>query len=288
MQHTSLSAFLRATRTAPQGPHALIFAEDATEVDSTLSHHLAAGFAHVLLLAGEDIALSADLAARVHHIRLDIHAPDALTATVNSLIEARPGTWMFYAYNAEYLFHPYCETRSLPDFLAFQSDERRAAVFTTVVDLYAPDLTRHPDGVSRAEAHLDSRGYHAFSRKDPDRDWQPLDRQIDLYGGLRWRFEEHVPWRRRRIDRIALFRAKTGLRLLPDHRFNDAEYNTLSCPWHHSATCAIASFRTAKALRRNPGPRAAIHSFRGPFSTPFDWTGTQLMDLGLMEPGQWF
>ena len=41
--------------------------------------------------------------------------------------------------------------------------------------------------------------------------------------------------------------------LLPNHRFNDEEYNTYACPWHHNLTAAIVSFRTAKALKRNPG-----------------------------------
>jgi hypothetical protein len=41
-------------------------------------------------------------------------------------------------------------------------------------------------------------------------------------------------------------------------------------------------------LRTNPGSRHAIPTFRWPNSVRFDWTSQQLMDLGLMEPGQWF
>ncbi|KKL51071.1 hypothetical protein LCGC14_2299130, partial [marine sediment metagenome] len=116
----------------------------------------------------------------------------------------------------------------------------------------------------------------------------PKERQLDFYGGLRWRFEEHVPKARRRIDRIALFRARKGLRLRDDHTFNDEEYNTYSCPWHHNVTSAICSFRAAKALSTNAGSRHAISSFHWVNSTRFDWTSQQLLDLGLMEPGQWF
>ena len=93
---------------------------------------------------------------------------------------------------------------------------------------------------------------------------------------------------RRRIDRIALFRSQPGLKLLPDHRFNIEEYNTYSCPWHHNITAAIASFRVAKALVRNPGSRDQIQTFTWRNSHPFRWHSQQLMDLGLMEPGQWF
>ena len=53
-------------------------------------------------------------------------------------------------------------------------------------------------------------------------------------------------------------------------------------------TAAIASFRAAKALATNPGSREAIGSFRWRNSEPFQWKAQQLMDLGLMEPGQWF
>ena len=88
--------------------------------------------------------------------------------------------------------------------------------------------------------------------------------------------------------RIALFRTKPGLVLRPDFTLSDEEYNTYACPWHHNITTAIASFRTAKALRSNAGSRFDIHDFTWHNSTPFDWHSQQLMDLGLMEPGQWF
>ena len=82
--------------------------------------------------------------------------------------------------------------------------------------------------------------------------------------------------------------AKPDLVLRPDFTFSDEEYNTYACPWHHNITTAIASFRTAKALRTNSGSRFDIGSFRWHNSTPFEWHSQQLMDLGLMEPGQWF
>jgi hypothetical protein len=105
---------------------------------------------------------------------------------------------------------------------------------------------------------------------------------------LRWRFEEHIPEDRRKIDRIALFRARPGLRLRPDFTFTDEEYNTYACPWHNNITTAVMSFRTAKALRTNPGSKFDIRDFRWRNSTHFAWKSQQLMDLGLMEPGQWF
>ena len=172
--------------------------------------------------------------------------------------------------------------------LAFHTEERRDAMLAYVIDLYAKDLTASPDAVSIEDAHLDKSGYYALARKDRANHMHPKERQLDFYGGLRWRFEEHIPPARRRIDRISLFRARPSLTLLEDHTFNDEEYNTYACPWHNNLTAAICSFRTAKALKRNPGSTYDIKTFEWHNSARFTWHSQQLLNLGLMEPGQWF
>ena len=289
MKYRSFAQFL-ATGPAVigTGPLCLVMAEDAVEVDTTLRHHIAAGFAPVVLLAHDQIALPADLEAQVHRVSHDVHADGALIDAVNQLIDAAPGLWIYYCYNAEYLFHPFCENRRVGEMLAFHAEERREAILSYVVDLYADDLGKFPNAVSLDHAHLDRSGYYALGRPDPANHNHPRERQLDFFGGLRWRFEEHIPAPRRKIDRIALFRAKPGLRLRPDFTFSDEEYNTYACPWHHNITTAIVSFRTAKALRTNAGSMFDIPSFRWHNSTGFQWHSQQLMDLGLMEPGQWF
>lgn len=289
MRYPSLPALLE--RTPPgfgKGPLSLILAEDEVEVASTVAHHLARGFRDVILLAPQGVQILPEHETLVHVVQVDVYAEGAFVRAVNAVNDRFPGTWIHYCYNAEYLFYPFCETRSVGELLAFHAEERRQAMLTFVIDLYAGDLGAHPDAVSLEDAWLDRSGYYALARKDPVNDWKPKDRQQDFYGGLRWRFEEHIPYARRRIDRISLFRAKPGLRLLPDFTLSDEEMNTHSCRWHNNLTAAVCSFRTAKALRTNPGSRHAIHGFRWPNSVKFDWRGQQLMDLGLMEPGQWF
>jgi hypothetical protein len=277
LRYPDLSAFLATARPVlARGPVAIIMAEDGTEVDTTIRHHLAAGFK------------AATLANKIHRIRHDVHAEGALPDAVNRLIDAAAGQWLYYCYNAEYLFFPFCETRRIGEMLAFHAEERRDAMLSYVVDLYAGDLTANPDAVSLENAHLDRTGYYALARTQPKPPYSKKERQLDFFGGLRWRFEEHVPWTRRKIDRIALFRARPGLRLAPDFTLGDDEMNTYACPWHNNITTAICSFRTAKALRANPGSRFAINTFRWQNSAPFQWHSQQLMDLGLMEPGQWF
>ncbi|OZA14820.1 MAG: hypothetical protein B7Y02_04225 [Rhodobacterales bacterium 17-64-5] len=289
MHYTSLDDFLnRGGAALAKGPIALILAEDAVEVSSTLRHHLDAGFAQVLLLADPAIPMDPGLEPLVRRIDHDTLAEGAMMTAVGRLNEAAPGIWYYYGYNAEYLFHPFCETRNIRELLAFHSEERRDAMLAYVVDLYADDLTAFPNAVSLDHAHLDRSGYYALGRPDPANHNHPKERQLDFFGGLRWRFEEHVPAARRKIDRIALFRARPGLILRPDFTFSDEEYNTYACPWHHNLTCAVASFRTAKALKTNAGSKFDIQTFRWHNSTPFTWHSQQLMDLGLMEPGQWF
>ncbi len=289
MNHASLDDFLKhGATTLAKGPVALIFVEDAVELGSTLRHHLQCGFKPVVALMPPSFELPDDLDDAVHRVDFDCGHPPAIFDAVNRVIEAAPGVWLYYCYNAEYLFFPFCETRSIGEMLAFHTEERRDAMLTYVIDLYADDLEACPSAVSLERAHLDRAGYYALARPDPDNHNHPKERQLDFFGGLRWRFEEHIPASSRRIDRIALFRAKPGLRLRTDHSFSDEEYNTYACPWHHNLTAAICSFRTAKALKANPGSTFDIDTFRWRKSVPFEWHSRQLLDLGLMEPGQWF
>lgn len=289
MQYENLTDFLN---TAPEalsnGPVAMVFVEDDVEVATTLRHHIQIGFPVIVAFMPAVFTLPRDLQETVHRVTFDATAEGAVEEAVNAVAGAGVGTWMYYCYNAEYLFFPFCETRTVGEMLAFHTEERRDAMLTYVVDLYADDLAAHPDAVSLDGAHLDRSGYYALARKDPTQDWAQKDRQLDFFGGLRWRFEEHVPQHRRKIDRIALFRAKPGLLLRNDHTFSDEEYNTFACPWHHNITAAICSFRTAKALKSNPGSTYDIQTFKWHNSAPFEWHSRQLLDLGLMEPGQWF
>ena len=252
MRHDSLKDFLSAGGAAlAMGPIALIMAEDLVEVATCIRHHQQAEFKSVVLFAPVELELPQQLEDSIHRVTYDATSIEAVTAAVNAINDAAPGQWIYYCYNAEYLFHPFCESRNITELLAFHTEERRDALLTYVIDLYAGDLEDFPSAVSLEDAYLDKTGYYALAR--PDKDQHPKERQLNFYGGLRWRFEEHIPEPRRKIDRIALFRAKPGLRLRPDHTFNDEEYNTYACPWHHNITVAIASFRTAKAMKSNAG-----------------------------------
>lgn len=289
MHYPDLHSFLRQNKaTLAKGPVALIFMEDDVEVASTLRHHLDLGFRGIVAFMPTSFELPSDISPHIIRVDYECGLPQRVFDAINGVIAAAtPGCWLYYCYNGEYLFYPFCETRSVNELLIFHGEERRAAMLSYVIDLYAEDLSCFPDAVSLEQAMLDRTGYYAQARHDP-KTGHPLDRQLDFFGGLRWRHEEHIPYKNRRIDRIALFRAKPGLQLQETHQFNEPEYNTYACPWHHNLTAALCSFRAAKALRRNPDSRAAIDTFTWHRSARFEWHSRQLLDLGLMEPGQWF
>jgi hypothetical protein len=289
MRYTSLAQFIDRGKAAfAKGPVALIFVEDLVEVESTIRYHQLTGFRGIVLFAPRELDLTHSLEQEIHRVDYPVlHVGDVQKA-LNAVIDIAEGTWLYYCYNAEYLFFPFCETRNVNELLVFHTEERRSAMLAYVVDLYAGDLKRYPDAVSLDHAWLDKSGYYALGRPDPENNNYPKERQLDFFGGLRWRFEEHVPKDRRKIDRIALFKARPDLVLRADHTFNDEEYNTYACPWHNNLTAAIVSFRTAKALKSNAGSTFDIPTFKWHNSVPFDWTSQQLLDLGLMEPGQWF
>lgn len=289
MRYNDFDHFMDKGRDALKaGPVAVIFVEDLVEVATTIRHHQFLGFREILVLAPDALELPSTVEKNIRRVPYDASAENAVPDAMNRLIEAAPGIWMYYCYNAEYLFYPFSDTRKIGEMLAFHTEERRDAMLTYVIDLYASDLDAHPTAVALEDAHLDRSGYYALARPGDARDDPHKERQLDFFGGLRWRFEEFVPEERRKIDRIAIFKTKKGLKLRSDHTFSDEEYNTYSCPWHHNLTATICSFRTAKALKANPGSMFEITSFSWHNSVEFEWHPQQLLDLGLMEPGQWF
>ena len=283
MDFTSLDDL---TKRAPQlgaAPLLVILCEDGFEIEGTIRHHLDAGFPAILLALPPRVAAPGPLPETVHRLTLPARPRDP-SATVNALLTGRPdGAWTAYVYNGEYLFHPFAETRRLPEALAFCESERRDTVLGFAIDLYPGGPLSDP--IDPTDAWLDAATYYAVARPGEE---GPKPRQFDFHGGLAWRLGEHLPPEERRIDRPALFRARPGLRLLPDHRLSVEEANTYACPWHHSPTAVIASFRRARALAADPDPRDAVATFRWDGSTRFGWRAEQLMELGLMEPGQWF
>ncbi|MEE9452786.1 MAG: hypothetical protein V3V13_00195 [Paracoccaceae bacterium] len=284
MQLETLENFLHTKGKTLPSPLAVIFAEDTVELAGTIAHHRTLGFGTILVV-GELGELDPGITKDVHVFPSDLDTLEDSVAILNQIIKACENAWIYYCFNAEYLFFPYCENRAIKDAIAFMEEERRTSVFTYAIDLYPQNMNDHPNGVDLATAHLDSNGYYGLNRFE---DAEELERQTDIFGGLRWRFEEHIPWKKRRIDRISLFKALKGVKIDTDLRLNTPEMNTIACPWHNNMTMSIMSFRVAKALMHNPGSADEIHTFEWAGSQKFDWNSAQLLEMGFMEPGQWF
>ena len=129
------------------------------------------------------------------YLRYDTLTNGAVPQVINAVINAAPNIWMYYCFDAEYLFYPFCESRRIGEILEFNTSEDRNAMMILVIDLYAADLTTTPNAVSLTDAMIDATGYYAPARTTPDNHNFLLECQLDFYGGLRWRFEQYVPKR---------------------------------------------------------------------------------------------
>lgn len=263
------------------GPVAVLIASDPAALEETIAYHRDLGFANIVV-AGHGAATFEDTQA------LPMQPDEGWIAALNRQLPALEDRWIFVAHAGEYLYFPFCESRTIADLTGFLTDERREALFLVSVDLYPETVDADPVqwlGHGRKAAFFDRLGHYALDRFDGP---EPLERQPQVHGGLRWRFAEHVPWERQHLDRLALFRARAGRTITADGRLSDAEANTIDSPWHQSPTGAVLSWRAARSLLRNPGSRAAITRFIWPGSERCAWSSTQLTELGFMSPGQWF
>lgn len=286
---TTLDRFSTARAPLPgNGPVAVVICEDHADIAATLDHLAGLGCGTLAVFAPAIPADAAPPGPESLLILCRTAVPGAMPACVNAVIARAPGRWVHFCYNGEFLFHPFSETRGLPELLRFVEGERRAAVAGVTVDLYPADpaagIVRA--GIGPGAAHFDAAGYFARDRIGPD--GAKLERQPEILGGLRWRMAEHFPPDRRSLDRVALFRARRGLRMDAAGHLSDPELNTRSAPWHRSVTAAVASTRVARALLGAPAARDGIDGFLWRHAQQFEWRAQQLMEAGLMEPGQWF
>ena len=178
------------------------------------------------------------------------------STAVNLLIAAAPGPGCTTATTPNTCSIPFCETRSIRELLAFHAEERRDAMLTYVIDLYAADLDRYPDAVSLEDAHARPVG---LLRAGPQGPGEPQPSE-----GTAARF----------LRRPALaVRGACPLGPPPDrpHRAVPRQAgagaarrtspstttNTTPTPAPGTTTSRprVCSFRTAKALRTNPGSR---------------------------------
>ncbi|MFK7944874.1 MAG: hypothetical protein AB8B85_18465 [Paracoccaceae bacterium] len=198
---------------------------------------------------------------------------------LNLLFGALDGRWVAWLWAGEFLIYPFYETRSLADLTAFMTDERRRSLYTYALDLYAQDLPGAETCPTEAALSIDISGYHAFPKEN---------QQLRVFGGLGWRFQEMVPRGMEQIGRTSLFKAARSVRMDRELIFHDPDYAAVQCPWHNNPTGAVMTLRRTRRIMAHPnfGPLRERLEWRG--TEPFDWTSSQLLERGMIEPGQWF
>ena len=277
MTHRSVPDFLAsaAFKRLKSGVFSVVFCEEDWLVPQTVAHALSLRPRHVLVI-GRTGALADDQDVSV--ITMDLSERSAKAEILNRLIPALDGRWLTWVSNGEFLIFPWCETRTLGDLTQFLGDERRRVLYSYALDLYAPEMPA-AEALREAELWFDFKGYHAFPEED---------RRLTAFGGLGWRFEEFFPPWLQQIGRPAVFRAAKGLQIERDLMFEDTAYRSVSAPWHHSPTGAVMSLRRTRRLLLAPGFDAVADRLIWQGSARFSWQSRQLLDLGMIEPGQWF
>lgn len=268
-------------------PIAVIFAEDDIGLQETLQHTKKIGFLNIIVLGPNYSTGNIRAGEGVYVIPYDPDVENAISSAINIVISVFAGHWIYYCYNSEFMYFPFCETRKINDLVGFLEEERRCSALSYTVDLYPEEITSDDDGFDLEGAHFDTVGYFALNRRTSDGK-EELEKQIDVFGGLRWRYLQYVPWERRRISKSCLFKATPDLGIDEELNFSLPDYETFSVPWHNSPTVATCSFRAAKYLRFNPESRKEVRNFMWERSLKFDHNSEQLMNLGMIEPGQWF
>ena len=129
--HSDLSAFIKdAIPAMAKGPIALIFAEDEVEFNATIHHHLSAGFRHTVVFAMPEFDIAEDVADKIERVDYNMLTTGALETAVNAVMKAAGDVWVYYCFNAEFLFHPFCEHRTVGDMITFNVEERRDTILT--------------------------------------------------------------------------------------------------------------------------------------------------------------
>lgn len=248
---------------------ALILAEDFFQIDQTIAHHLRMGFDHCIVISRSAMhqgVRAQDAVTTVYH---DVFATNAMADVVNRCLPMFDGGWVMVCYNGEFLYFPFCETRSISDVTRFVTQEKRPVIPIVVVDAYPAQMPRAPYDTgydpTSGDVLIDSIGYHARPRWNMDQG-RAHDRQLDMFGGLKWRFSNYVPFERRRIDRVALFQARAGLVM---GMIGPVLIRTITpIKGYITTICGQPKYRTArpkhcrKTLRRDPKLNSLLGAIR--------------------------
>ncbi|MEM7188461.1 MAG: hypothetical protein AAF439_02510 [Pseudomonadota bacterium] len=272
----TVSAFASARAALPAGVVAVLLCESARHVQASAERLAEQGAAAIIYVGREEVC---DLEGPAEIAIAERPRTDRYRKQLNALFDALDGRWVLWLWNAEFFVFPYCETRSLAEMTGFLQDERRRVLFSYALDLYGTRLPAAKDDPRQTGLCFDRIGYHAFPKPG---------QQLRVYGGLGWRFEELAPRGMQQIGRSCLIRAQRGQHLNREMLFGDDDYDSVSCKWHNSPTGAVMTLRRSSRIMAHENFPAASDRLMWQGTTAWDWSSQQLLELGMIEPGQWF
>lgn len=294
----------RAAADFPPGPVAILLCDGDLMACASASWAVRRGAAALIALGPEGTVRRALESARNSGLSGGAAAGAAVGPVgraeaplwLSALGRALDGRWVLPLFNGEFPAFPWFETRSLADLAAFQDGERRRGVGGWVVDMHAPGLAEaaeadDPDWAPPDRTLFDLGG--CFALTGPAEPWEaegagPVPPEAPrLYGGVGWRHQERFA-RPPRLDRTAFFRVARGMTVDETFRQGDPKADGLSGAWHRSPTMAVMSFRTARALLSQPEVAADPPDLAWSGARSWGWSSGELLDAGVIEPGQWF
>jgi len=71
-----------------------------------------------------------DTLTQVSTVYVNTFADDCVQRTVNTLMPHMAGAWVYVGFNAEYLFFPFSNSRSVSELLASHTEEHRGSMLT--------------------------------------------------------------------------------------------------------------------------------------------------------------
>lgn len=283
-----LPSVLTGLKLKPHASVAFIFCETDTLIDETIRYFLRRQFAHICLFITEpEHYRELD---RVTNFKFEFEGWGNIWEVINLAIPRLIGNWLYWGLNGEFLYYPFCESRTINDLSDFMMGERRDVLSGSVIDIYAADIGENGDGISMVSTHFDKVNYFATPSDYDEIDFEEdeFERIKFIYGGLRWRFSQYIPEDQRRIDRVPYFQVDERLNFDENGFTTRPEFYTYKCLHHHNVTGAVMSFHMARYLRHNPITRKNIHNFVWKGSQKFSWNSSQLLRMGFIETGQWF
>lgn len=276
MEYRSVAEFIHAHPLLPRGVVGILLCESRLHAAASARRMIRQGIAAIIAIG--DAPVLKDPPCPIIRISEDVREGRESTL-LNPLFDMLAGRWVLWQWNGEFFFYPFSETRSLGDFTTFLDDERRVVALTCALDLYADDLPRESRDPETVALWFDRLGYQPFPRGE---------KTLRLFGGLGWRFEEMTPEHMQQLTRASLLKPEDGVHIGRDLIFEEPAYASFATPWHHSPTAAMMTLRRAWRILAHPHFNQVRKSLHWHGSTRFEWSSGQLLELGMIEPGQWF